>query len=153
MASDFDHQWSQMSKALGFQTSTANNRLGYGYEDAHRNVKLPRRGRENGQSQIQYDDQRRGAFVNPYDREQNQPVNFNRGGQAGDIAPTVPMNRAALPAHQSQANNQQQNIQPLALTNGGGASNQNAQRQATINQRQAANNFAVPKTSKPARAF
>ena len=36
-----------MSKALGFNTNTANNRLGYGYEDAHRNTLPGRRGRDN----------------------------------------------------------------------------------------------------------
>ncbi len=29
--------------------------------------------------------------------DENQPVNFNRGVPAIDIAPTVPMNRAAIP--------------------------------------------------------
>jgi hypothetical protein len=36
-APNFDQQWSEMSRRLGFGTSTANNRLGYGHEDAHRN--------------------------------------------------------------------------------------------------------------------
>lgn len=99
MATNFDNEWNQMSRALGFNTNTANNRLGYGYDETHKN-KLPQRGtRVQGPAQIQYDEQRRGAYVDPYSRDEHQPVNFNKP-TANDIGPTIPMNRAAHPLPQ-----------------------------------------------------
>lgn len=76
----FDHEWGSAAQRLGLPTSTANNRLGYGGSFSNGGHQ------RTSHNAINYDDGRRGAYVDSYVRGQNQPVNFNR--QTIDIAPT-----------------------------------------------------------------
>lgn len=57
-AGEFDHAWGNAARSIGFPTSTAHNRLGYGSDNAHYNA--PPRSHLNA---VQYDDNRRGAYV------------------------------------------------------------------------------------------
>lgn len=135
----FDQQWGQMAGQLGLGTSTANNRLGYGGGSSH------------SSHAIQYDDDRRGAYVNP--RSNQMPVNYNR--QAGsDIGPTMPGGRVNAVARAPAQNNLQSGA-PLALTDGGAGNYGQPSRAVPIN-RGVGNNYAIPraqnKPSGPARA-
>ena len=131
----FDQQWGQMAGQLGLGTSTANNRLGYGGGSSHA---------------IQYDDDRRGAYVHP--RSNQMPVNYNRQGGGSDIGPTMPAQRVN---NAPRVSNNMQTSAPLALTNGG--NHTQAQHALPVNNnRGGGNNYAIPrpqnKATGPARA-
>ncbi|CDW73116.1 UNKNOWN [Stylonychia lemnae] len=151
--SQFDQQWNQMSNQLGFKSGSSNNRLGY--DNGRMNNSMQQRNLGSGGSlAIGYDDNRRGAYVNPQDRNQNAPVIMGRGNPQIDIAPTLPYGRIAGVQQNVRGPNPsgiQQN-QPLAITDGSRPQQQRVAPQIQQQARVQSNNFMAPKAKGPARA-
>ena len=79
-ASNFDYNWGQVSKQLGLKSKAANNRLAYGGDGNDSDMYS-----NHSRGAIGYDDQRRGAYVDPNMRAINAPVAMGRGNPQVDI--------------------------------------------------------------------
>jgi len=74
----FDQQWGQAAGRLGLATNTANNRLGYGGALGGGFNGGAANHHQRSANAIHYDEDRRGAYVDPYQRGDNQPVSYKR---------------------------------------------------------------------------